>query len=832
MRVWRGFSLAVCAAMLLAIPASAQEPPVFLPVVGGSATATAVSQDAVRELDSFHGIQPGETLLAAIEEFKQGDPDASFSFFNGHVDSFATRPKNTIPGYALPVLAAMGLPTSTVPPAFFPDPATTPKAAQNLDSDPTRRFPWSLEAFNTTPVTPETETGDTNPGDPDPTVPPVEPRLITPPIVEPRDDSWQQPSDRIKNRFMPAVEPILANFLKQFPGVFELPAVQLEPDMPMLRMTTFHMGRFYMMVKFSQLYGEFPLLDGDLSALFDSNWNVVGISRMVMDPGKLAVDLTSNVDEKQARAIAIAAAVAESGVDASDLAIWQSNYGVSALRRHLAWQIGLIAPAKPEIDITVLIDARTGVVLNVGDNVNAFYADTQDGGVEIIAQLLNHDGEDHPDTPDDPGDLGGVISAMIDEPQGADAVAYTDARVRRWAYTDGDVRQPFQVTTSNMYVRDDNTLTHDFFYSANEQRTNGTLSACADQGNKTTWPEAAWDSFGSSTFIRHTHRADRDFSLWSPAESSGTFAESHNYFWSRAFFQWLKPALKELGVLPSSASNYPKVLMITNACIDDIGYASGTGLEVSTQHNEGESSRKIRIADACRQGNAACAANDYSNGKGGHYSSCDGTGCMATPSIIQHEINHYILAQFFGVGSSLDCNAGDQLRFLHEGTMGSVIPQAFWHHYYGVGYAPSDTDRLFTMDEPRGRVHVSNSTLMKVSDWYCSNNTTVTSTNKGPYNAGRVPAQVLWKFYHGIEYNGSTPGSLWRPATDTDFLILTYWAADLVAASTYKDRYEVANRIMEILDKHSNWTSNAKADYCQEWAKHELDNYINDDYCS
>lgn len=51
-----------------------------------------------------------------------------------------------------------------------------------------------------------------------------------------------------------------------------------------------------------------------------------------------------------------------------------------------------------------------------------------------------------------------------------DAANYVDAKVRRWAYTSGGVTQPFQVTTSNIYVRDDNTLTHDFFYSANNQR--------------------------------------------------------------------------------------------------------------------------------------------------------------------------------------------------------------------------------------------------------------------------------------------------------------------------------------------------------------------------
>ena len=131
-----------------------------------------------------------------------------------------------------------------------------------------------------------------------------------------------------------------------------------------------------------------------------------------------------------------------------------------------------------------------------------------------------------------------------------------------------------------------------------------------------------------------------------------------------------------------------------------------------------------------------CAASDYSAGKGGHYSSCDGTGCMATPSIIHHEINHYILAQFFGVGSSIDCSTGNQLGFLHEGTMGSVIPSAFWHHYYGVGYAPADTDRLFTSDEVRGRVHVSNATLLTVGGWKCSEHTTVTSDGQGSLQRG------------------------------------------------------------------------------------------------
>ncbi len=832
-RLWRGATIAVCASLILTLPAAAatepvrpQQEPVFLPLVNAPGGASA-AQDVTRELDTFETSPPSPELAAAIEAFKLEDPDASFSFFNGHVDSFATRPKPTIPDYAQSVLAGMGISLTAVIPDLFPDPAESPKLAQNLDSNPNLRFPWSVEAFTTTPVTPDPEDGDTNQGDPTPSTPPLELREITASPLEPRDDSWTQPSDRVRDRLAPAAEPILAAFLAKHPNIFELLPASVGPDMPSLNLQFFHMGRFYQMARFGQTYKGYPVLAADLSLLFDANWNVIGLSRMIVDPPKLPIDETILVARDQALETARAAAAAFSGKPAGEWSVVEFVLGVDPLRRQFVYSVNLVIPAAPENDVTVTIDARSGLVLNIASNVEAFYGEDANGDPELLAYTVAQADDGAPVAPDLP-----VYGPQPDNSDQVDAVAYTDAKVRRWAYTNGDVRQPFQVTTSNVYVRDDNTLTHDFFYSANDQRTNGTLSACADQGNKTTWPTAAWGAFNSSTYIRHTHRSDRNFSLWSPGDASGTFAESDNYFWSRAFFQWLKPALKELGVLPSSAANYPKLLMVTNACIDDIGYASGSGLAVTVQHNEGEGSRKVRIADACRAGNAGCAASDYSAGKGGHYASCDGTGCMATPSIIHHEINHYILAQFFGVGSSIDCSTGNQLGFLHEGTMGSVIPSAFWHHYYGVGYAPADTDRLFTSDEVRGRVHVSNATLLTVGGWKCSEHTSVTATDKGPYNAGRVSGQMLWKIYHGIKVSGSTQSNMWRTSTDTDFLILTYWASDLVASSTYKDRYEMANRVMEILDKYSNWSSSAKATYCTEWDKHGLRTYINNDYCS
>ena len=43
---------------------------------------------------------------------------------------------------------------------------------------------------------------------------------------------------------------------------------------------------------------------------------------------------------------------------------------------------------------------------------------------------------------------------------------------------------------------------------------------------------------------------------------------------------------------------------------------------------------------------------------------------------------------------------------------------------------------------------------------------------------------------------------------------------------------EFANRLMEILDKHSNWSSSGKQDYCEIFEHHELDPFIDPDYCN
>ena len=106
-----------------------------------------------------------------------------------------------------------------------------------------------------------------------------------------------------------------------------------------------------------------------------------------------------------------------------------------------------------------------------------------------------------------------------------------------------------------------------------------------------------------------------------------------------------------------------------------------------------------------------------------------------------------------------------------------------------------------------GRPHIDNASLNTLSDFYCAD-------DPSAYSAGSVVHQAMWKFYHGIAVNGSTQSGIPRVSTDADFLVLYYWAADLVSASTYQDRYEMANRVMEIMENHSSLSSSGKQAWC------------------
>ena len=136
------------------------------------------------------------------------------------------------------------------------------------------------------------------------------------------------------------------------------------------------------------------------------------------------------------------------------------------------------------------------------------------------------------------------------------------------------------------------------------------------------------------------------------------------------------------------------------------------------------------------------------------------------------------------------------------GILDSAVPQAYWHHYYEVGYDPAD-NFVYKADYDAWPVHVDDASNITLSDYYCDD-------EGDPYKSGRLAEQVIWEIYQGKKVNGSVISGMARPATDRDFQVLTYWAAELVDASLYKDRYEMANRVMEIMENHSNLSSSGK----------------------
>lgn len=731
-----------------------------------------------RESSRFRDPQPDSALVEAVKRMTELDPHATFSFADCEVDGFATHARPTVPPYAQRILRASGLDPRPRPVELYPDPRTDPKPVQDLDGTNLIRHRIPLPEEDPFAEKPGDEPTDEVRNDPSPGRPLLVERTEPPIVLEPRKSDFVPPSPELARRESEVVQPILLGFLRRHDDVFRMGRGQLAAGLPGLHLEGYRVGRFFRSATFSQSVAGEPVLDSRTQVLFDSNWNVINITRTLYTPRKLGVRQQRVITQPLAVAIARRAVAALTEQPMARFAPASALLGLDALRRERAWQVRMVDPRSPEFDFTVLVRAVSGQVLNISDNVDA----------------------------------------------------YTDAKTRRWGYSGGDQTQPFQIISTGIYTRDDNTLRHDFFFLETDERGGGLigqLPCTQSTSNKSLWRLFAWGTNSSSwSYIRHTHRSDRDFSLWSPAAVSGTFGESHTYFWARWFYQWMKPALNELGVLPGSAANYPKTTVLANACIDDIGYANSS-LSVTIQHNEGESEGKVRLADLCRAGNAACADSDYDPANSGSFRTCEGGGCHPTPSVIHHELNHRIMGGMFGIGSGLDCGASNQLKFIHEGLLGSVLPQEFWNYWYGVGFNPANKQRLFTANAARGRVHEDVASNLQLLDYLCVNNT----SGQGPYEAGRVAGQPLWEMHHGRRVVGNQILNTWRPATDTDSLILAYWAADLVASSTYRDRYEFANRVMQILE-YSNWPTGAKQDYCDIFEHHELDNFIDPSYCS
>jgi hypothetical protein len=705
-------------------------------------------------------LAPHPAVIDAVRAFQEQDPDASFGYFNGHVDSFATTPKPAVPSYAESVLRALNLSTQPRLPLKLREPiseAVTPKLARDLDGDFDIALPILRETELGQPLVTEgnPDTEDAHPGGEFP----IEEPRTQPPVAPQRLLEWERPSEEVLRLERMAAAPILRNFLELHRAVFRVGPNELELA---LHPVDYQAGAFFRKAVYEQFYSaEEKLLYGRTLVHFDVNWNVISISRMITTPEKLRVPEVDPRAVTEAAAIEIAARSAPyRECFGRPAEVLHAERCVDPVRRQRVWSVELQSE-DGECHWRTIIDAATGEVLNVSDQLD---------------------------------------------------LAYTDAKVNRWYYPGGDQMQPKQTVSTGVYTRNDRRLEHDFFYMMNDHRCDGfPETTCTETSFTSLWCSFAHGTYSGNSQVRATRRTSRDWDKFYPGGASETFGETHAYFWARSFSQWLKPSLDALGVLPGSASNYKRVLIIANACRS--GSVHNSSYKVTTESNKGEGGPVIRLAHR----NPANASN--------HNAACQGGGCFDNPSNLAHELNHFFLKAYYGVGSDLDCGAGNQLKFTHEGILGTAVPHAYWHYYYGVGYNPSSTDKLYFSHSTVGRVHTSNATLMTVNDYLCTNFT------GDPYSAGRVVGQALWKFYHGKKVTGSTLGSIWYPSTDTDFNVLVYWAADLQASSTYKDRYEFANRVMEILDKYSNWSSAAKAEYCKVFEQHSLHWYIKPAYC-
>ena len=567
------------------------------------------------------------------------------------------------------------------------------------------------------------------------------------------------------------VKPILRQFLTANNDVFELGPQLLANNLPNLRLVHYGVGKHFRRAVFTQTIGNRPVLDGKTIVLFDMNWNIVGISRQLLTQQKLGFEPTPTIPEPQARHLAVQALK----LTQPEVRILGSQLGVDVLRQILAWQVQVLHQQEGS-EFTVTLHGNDGTLLNISD----------------------------------------------------DSARYNDAQLKRWDYSDGNMTQANRVITTGVYTHDDNTLVHDFFYLVNDDRNDGGTGACTATSPSSDSTPNAYGTTSSSEYIRPTRRSDRNFTLWDPQAPKGSFGESHVYYWARKYMQWQKQALIDLGVLTTgNFNNYTKILIIANACDARSGHYT-CGLNVSTMDNLGENLCKIVLPERCRAGNANCTPADFADSNSGNLYTYEGSGGYHFPGVIHHELNHFVLIDYFNVKNGLDCSISKELRYFQEGGLGRTLPQMYWHNHYGVGYLPDTTDKLFRSNGTSGEVHDERdaSSLNHLSNFACADGT------NDPYSWGSVVSQPMWEIYHGQKVEGATRVNMARPARDLGMIKSMYYAADLASASTFQDRFELANRFMEFWELFSTAVSTTKADWCEVWGHHGMDTWINASYCN
>lgn len=720
-----------------------------LGTVVATAAAPVIAAEAIPDPRLETSAGASAQLRQAVERYSSEDPNARFRWLHGHVDSFTTRPRESVPDYAKPILAKYGL--SIAPSAADPETTTT------LPHKPRLPERSSEQSSGVGSGGGSDDSGEGRPG-----------TGSSPEQVTVVPTQWYpQATGEVATE-------ILAAFLRKNAGVFELGPELTGAGLPNLKLVKYGDGRHFRRAQYEQSVNGVPLLQAKTVVLFDLNWNVIVLSRQLATPAKLALGSGSPAVRDVATSLALQAVRNrfEKGVEAVQVS--KAQLGIDQVRNRRVWEVDVGDSATAE-SYVVTLDAVSRAVLNVSDNTARF----------------------------------------------------TDAQVSRWRYPDGNMKAAVQQDESGIYTHDDNTLVHDFFYMMNDDRNDGGTGTCTSTAIASNTTPNAYGTTTSAEYIRPTRRGDRNFTLWNPNASKGSFGESHVYFWAREYMQWQKQALVDLGVLTlGNFNNYTKALIIVNSC--DGGAGAFNRKPVSTLDDAGEGLGTIVLPEVCRAGNPNCAPANYADTKSYDQYTYEGSGGYHFPGVIDHELNHFVLIDYFGVGNNVDCSTRNEMRYFQEGGLGRNMPQLFWHNWYGVGYLPDHEDKLFQSDDPSGRVHDESDagTLNELSAYACG-------TDGGqPYHWGGVVAQPLWEIYHGQKIDGAVRSGMGRPAQDLGMIKSNYYAADLASASASSDRMEFANRFMEFWELFSTAQPVTKTHWCGTWGHHGLNTYIDVTYCN
>ncbi|MEE4464086.1 hypothetical protein V2S84_18565, partial [Azotobacter chroococcum] len=194
-----------------------------------------------------------------------------------------------------------------------------------------------------------------------------------------------------------------------------------------MKLMDFQHGAYTRKAIYKQFYSKNEaVLYGKTIVQFDINWNVVGISRMIVTPQKFPLDkLKAGIPGDKAIKIASDAKEDCASDDAKPLLVEPS---IDLIRKRRVWNVELTSK-RGACHWRVIVDRAEGTVLNVSD---------------LVSQ------------------------------------AYNDAKVNRWYFSGGDLFSPQQIASPNQYTRNDRRLEHDFFYMMNDHRCEGSAETdCA-----------------------------------------------------------------------------------------------------------------------------------------------------------------------------------------------------------------------------------------------------------------------------------------------------------------------------------------------------------------